>query len=503
MNPQDYVIELKTKYGDQTTKDGMLIRDMNDQELLKRTLERYPGERSKLVGLDEYFGENEPKLPPKSDVEIQMDEMQDRAGISGFFTGIGAAGKERWRGMKEALGKSIDGEQTLGSGFLQAAGEGAGFIGDAGFEAIKAAVPNSIEEKVGGVVESIAETQPVQDVAASYVEWKEKNPEIAENLEAAVNIASIIPGVGAAVKTGQKVVQGVSKAVPKVIEAAGTATGVATAGAKSLVAPNLAKEAVDISIIGPQGKKATIAGLERSGTPGGYAPDESFFGKLAGADKYVPSKRDLEIAESVKGVVRKKNTPAKNITNINDKITEIAETVVRPVLAKNPQPFNVATYSKRLKDIEMPDFIKTDEALQRTYEAVRNRFIEVAKRHPKTKEGLWDARKEIDSVIEQQFGAAGFNPDKYSALQKAILDMRRATNEFIAEDIPDDVFKKEMRNMSNMYSARHNIALENYAIQNKDGFVKWTTNNPKKWAALKLAGWGTAIAGGTTFLAGD
>jgi len=505
MKTQEYIDNFKNKFGNQSSKDGQLIRDMNDFEVLDRALKRYPGDREEIdeVDLDMYYqtydpSKKPPPPPPKTGVQKKIDEL---------IGGIKTAFETRRKAQEEALGKSIDGEQGIASGFLQAAGQGAGFIGDVGFEAIKAVTPEPVQEFVGGAVGAVAGSEPVQCAMEAYSGFKEENPLLAGNIEAVGNIASVIPGVGVAgkgaqlgAKAAKEGVETVVEQAPKVAARAGEMVSDAMAPAAAKFAPNLADEAMDTVVIGPQGKKKTIAGLERSGAPGGYAPDESFLGRLAGADKYVPTPRDYEIAESVKGVVRKSNPPSKNIANINNKIAEVSETVVRPALRANPMPFNTATYANRLKQVEMPDFIKSDKSLARTYDIVRDRFIEVAKRHPKTKEGLWDARKEIDQVIEQQFGAAGFNPDKYSALQKAILDMRRATNEFIAEGVPDNAFQTGMRDMSNMYSARHNIALDNYAIQNKDWLTKFAANNPKKWAAMKAAGLAGTLGGGAMFL---
>lgn len=497
MTTQEYIDNFKNRFGNQSSKDGQLIRDMNDFEVLDRALKRYPGDREEIdeVDLDLYYemydpSKKPPPPPPKTGLQKKLDQLT--GGIAERF-------KERQSKSMQIEGSDFG----LPSQILQQAGQGAGFIGDVGFEAVKALTPEPVQEAVGGAVEAVAGSAPVQGAMEAYGGFKEANPELAGNIEAVGNLATVIPGVAVVGKTAQLGGRAAVRGAEMAAEWAGNAARVARETVDSIpnpLAPDLGKEAMETVVIGPQGKKKTIAGLERSGAPGGFAPDDSFLGKLAGADKYVPNQRDYEIAESVRGIVRKSNPPSKNIANINNKIAEVSETVVRPALRANPMPFNVATYANKLKAVEMPDFIKTDESLARTYNIVRDRFIEVARRHPKTKEGLWDARKEIDQVIEQQFGAAGFNPDKYSALQKAILDMRRATNDFIAEGVPNNAFQTGMRDMSNMYSARHNIALDNYALQNKDLLTKFAANNPKKWAALKAAGLAGTIGGGAMFL---
>lgn len=128
-------------------------------------------------------------------------EVQSSSG--GFLEGVRSSFAERTENQQEALGKSIDGEQGLASGLLQAAGQGAAFLGDVGFEAAKAITPEPVQELVGSAVETVAQTQPVQDIAERYEAWKTLNPEAAANLEAAVNIGSILPGTAAGVKTTQ------------------------------------------------------------------------------------------------------------------------------------------------------------------------------------------------------------------------------------------------------------------------------------------------------------
>lgn len=509
MSPDEYALDIKTKFGSTTTSDGRMIRDLDDRELVKRMLTRYPGDKSKIQGVEEYLAGDMPPMPPKTPQQEKTEQTYQNV-LQKFGAGVSTRFQERSQNVAEHAGATERGEQGVASGIFQSMGETAGFIGDIGFEGIKALLPDDLKEGIKGAIQGVASTEAAQGLAERYSQWKSENPELAENVEAGFNIATVIPGAGfgakAVGKAGEVAVEAaetVAKNAPRVAQDVSTATRGAITPVAERLTPNLEKEAMDIAVIGPQGKKSTVSALERSGRPGGYAPDDSFVGKIVGADKYVPTKRDIEVAEAVRGVVRKSNTPAKNIANINDKISEVSETVVRPILKANPSPFNVATYAKKLNDVEIPDFIRSDAVLENTYNMVRNRFIEVVRKGVKNKEGLWEARKDIDDIIEQQFGAAGFNPDKYSALQKAMLDMRRATNDFIAEGIPDNAFKTEMQRLSRMYEAKHNIALDNYAIQNKDAIIKWMANNPRKATALKLTIGAGALTGGATLLFGD
>ena len=59
---EEFILDVKTKAGDQRTKDGRLIRDIDDKELMKKMLERYPGERENIVDIDDIIGQVPPSL---------------------------------------------------------------------------------------------------------------------------------------------------------------------------------------------------------------------------------------------------------------------------------------------------------------------------------------------------------------------------------------------------------------------------------------------------------
>jgi len=100
-------------------------------------------------------------------------------------------------------------DQNILSKGLQNLGAAAGFIGDVGGEAL-VSVDNTltggaVTDALGGVAQDVMAAPSVQNIMADYGKWKLGNPEAAANLEATVNIGSLIPiGAGAAVaaKTG-------------------------------------------------------------------------------------------------------------------------------------------------------------------------------------------------------------------------------------------------------------------------------------------------------------
>lgn len=157
----------------------------------------------------------------------------------GFFERVGEDFNTRVKAQEAALGRSIDNEQGLASGLLQAAGQGAAFLGDIGTEALSSidetVTGGAVGDFLGERVQEIATAPAVQNVAADYGKWKLENPEAAANLEATINIASILPIAGGAGVVGKKAVDtGVDVAVatgkkvaPAVATVANTTRGVA------------------------------------------------------------------------------------------------------------------------------------------------------------------------------------------------------------------------------------------------------------------------------------
>lgn len=133
---------------------------------------------------------------------------------------------ERVSKASTAQEQAISGKQSLASGVLQTIGQGAGFVQDVATtvaqpvaEQFSKSMPFiKAVEKAGTKIINVL---PVEEAVQKYNTWKQSNPEAAANLEASVNIASLIPiGAGSATasKTTSQVAKGTSKAVSDVVK---------------------------------------------------------------------------------------------------------------------------------------------------------------------------------------------------------------------------------------------------------------------------------------------
>jgi len=208
-------------------------------------------------------------------------------------------------------------------------------------------------------------------------------------------------------------------------------------------------------------KKEIISAFEEAGRPGGVTT----IGKLKKIE-VKPSSEDLSVAESVKGIVKSNRNPVDNLRAVNESITDISENEVTPLLKENPAKINYKSLDKKLGQVNPPTLMKADKTLENTFNLVKQRIMEVVKETATDNFSLWEARKDIDKMMQNEFGEAIFNPEKNSAVKSAYLQMRRVLNEEIATMTPNsgDNFLALMKDLANKYSARQNIAENSYKL---------------------------------------
>lgn len=131
----------------------------------------------------------------------------------------------------ETVNKVFDSNQNFVSKALQLTGQGAGFAGDIiGAGVKKIGDVTGITEAVKPTVLDILNTdigkagiEAIKSGMDSYNQWKEANPEIAGNLEAVINIGSLLPLGKAGKVVGQTAVdtaEGIAKIGANAIESA-------------------------------------------------------------------------------------------------------------------------------------------------------------------------------------------------------------------------------------------------------------------------------------------
>lgn len=137
----------------------------------------------------------------------------------GFLTGIKESFTRRVDAAAGAQEKALAGKQSDVSAALQTIGQGAGFVGDIGFEAAKAVVPKEVKNVVKTGIEKVASTSVAQNLTEKYGQFKTQHPEAAANIESFLNIAAILPGTAAVGRLGTKTAEKIAHKTGSVLEA--------------------------------------------------------------------------------------------------------------------------------------------------------------------------------------------------------------------------------------------------------------------------------------------
>jgi hypothetical protein len=209
----------------------------------------------------------------------------------------------------------------------------------------------------------------------------------------------------------------------------------------------------------------------------------------------------LEVAKSVQGIVSKNKSPVKNLEAVNNEITNISENQVKPFLESHPEKIYPKVLEKRLESIEPPTLFKADATLERTFNLTKQRMMEVIRDEAqKSLENgevfdnvkLWETRIKIDDMMQKEFGNAIFNSEKNSAVKSAYYSMRGEINNFIAERTPgaDEGFLSMMKKLSNMYSARQNIAESAHKLLNTNMIMRFIKTHPTLMKGIEISGLG-------------
>jgi hypothetical protein len=317
-----------------------------------------------------------------------------------------------------------------------------------------------------------------------YDSWKEKHPELSRTVEDAWNTATLVPvaegGIAAA------------KALPALAEEGATAMGkglaTATEKAPQLIKGATEKAAGAMSAVKGAGKQ-NLAEYVMPKLSKSEAGNLASLGEGATAEKglpgfkrtvAVPQAEHQEMATAVKGVVDPKKPLATNISKLNSSIKTDADEL-KTALSEQKGSWNKNTVKGKLNAIktDIPAGLVGDN--EKIYQRVIDGAMKEIEKAPSRKWGdLWEARKNIDKMVKDQFGDVAFESSK--ARDTAIRKVRQAINDHIDENTTGVEFKAKMKKFSNKYKVLENLedkrADEIMAETKKTGSQKWAEKHP-------------------------
>lgn len=460
MSPDEYAQEIKGKYGTTLTSDGQRIMDLDDRDVVKRMVTRYPGEKTKIQGVDEYLAGDLPPTPPQTPQQEKAQQTYMDV-LKKFGTGVVNKFNERDANVKEHIRATDAGEQNPVSEFIQKSGEAAGFAGDVGFEAVKALLPDDLKQGIKDALAGISSTEEAQGLAEKYTSWKSQNPELAEDLEAGFNVATVIPGIGAGSKIVEKGVQIGADAAKAAAEAAPIVKEAAESAAR-----NVSEE------VASRAESSAIKSAQKR-----VVPDyESLSGKGKGAliDETVSGKPRVEEGGIIKGrrvnMTQLEDEAAREVASLpgyKAGMTNLqAHNLVDAAIAKEAQGLEtslaregIAVPPQQIKSIvkKAVDAVSENSLIFQKSDPVIGQYMRVLenaiKQNDGTLKGVLKIRKAMDAAYKNAGKHFPTGGEKIAALDEIHRGARDALQEFLINTARGTDVKAALRKQWNLFRA--------------------------------------------------
>ncbi len=388
----------------------------------------------------------------------------------GFLGNVASDITNRTGQAAQAISQTAQGKINPLSGVLQTAGAAAGGIGDIVGET--AGLIPGVKQAEGAIGGAIGNIPAIQNAAKQYGQFSQAHPELAGDISAVGNIATLLPIGKVAGVAKEAIGKGIGAAIGKE----------ALAGTIADVTPNLGAKGL--------AKEITKQGIIK--TPLG--------GKIVRAVSPSSKKLAETVVDNVPNFT-KLGTFAEKVTATQDAVDNLAtqlKTAVESSGKNRIYPFK--ELSAQLNGVEKPLMIASDNTLNNAYDRVIAKALDIAKQKGGTISSLFDARKEFDGFIAQQFPNL-YASDTLTPMRSAVRGIRGAMNDFIEEHLPEGSgFKESLKTQSRLLDAIENMAPKAVKEIGSTGVDRLLKRHPiatglvKKGAGLFAAGLGLGEA---------
>lgn len=304
-----------------------------------------------------------------------------------------------------------------------------------------------------------------------------------------------LAGAGTGLTTGALV--GAGAGLEQNLDASGVAKSAAVGGATGLVTGGILGAGTG-AFVGRANAKVDPNTLLAKITPDPKQLTPTEYKKALAQGKITPksgtSPASYKLDETQKAVALKyadvvDNDPVKTVNNINETLSSLDDEV-GGFLKQNNGIFSRGELRNRLTDSldDITDITVDQKTIEKTKNQLINNFIDDIDKNDMV--SAWEARKAFDQKIDAAFRGA-------PSLQKELkVAFRNAVQDFISEKTPDTTYSGYMKDMSNLFRLRDNVALKAVKERGDSGIQAWIKANPLKAQAITagLTGAGAVLA---------
>ncbi len=355
---------------------------------------------------------------------------------------------------KESLVSAATGEQSLPSAALQTVGAGAGLIGDVGAEAIKSATPEFIKQPIASGAKKIAGYVSGTDAGKSAIEkatqaqkkWEDfskNHPELAKDVGASGNIASIMP-ISKLANAVTKPARSIGEAVSPYLQSAGDK--ITKAGERGI---NATKSKGYINLISPEvTKKVAKENVGRTEQTG-----------LLRKNVTIPDEYMEKVADTVSKVpdINPNKSYQYNYNKIKDENRAEARELLLKLQKSNVQ-VPISRVSQAAMDVRKSLAKETHMVgdAKKSAEKMMKEAGRLVKKNGYTAEGILRTRQEFDRWADGQI-IGDINSEQNTARKTAWKAVRNSLNNLVEEAIPDAKVKDSLTKQSHLFTALENL----------------------------------------------
>ena len=405
--------------------------------------------------------------------QIQQSGQSGAYPIRNVARNIGQTFAEGAEKITDTL-TNVDPNETLGQTFKRAPrralrvtgdviGTGWGITGDIINPAITEAAKHADVDRLKAVTPDMIEQGMVK--SAMYAgekvnEFTQKYPEASRDIEAAGNIASVLP-VNRAIKAGYEAVKkpvqaGKNIIAPSLLRRANKTADVLNADVKRRVSA----EALDIVKLKPSSltTKETEAALG----------NRTMVNKSFGRKEMVTMPQDIAIGKNIeelvqKRIVKKNARPSDNIKGIYNDIEELGRrTEIIPGMESKVYDKDTLLVNLQKARTDSQVIFTGEATVDKAYDNIADEFFRILKDQPDTVQGLLLARKKFDQKMKRMFGEKLFNKDPANNLRHhAIRNTGTSVNDAVEAILPDgnpykELLKKQALHYKAIDRIKHN-----------------------------------------------
>jgi hypothetical protein len=402
------------------------------------------------------------------------------------------------------------GKKSLASGLFESVGQAAGMVGDAALDVVKPAIKPEVKEGIKSGLSTIMQTPAAQGLAKAWGDFETAHPELAGNIKATGNIASLLPILrapgevlglaGRGIDTVGTVAADTAKASVAPLKTGAQAVKTGVQATKNAV-KSAPKVEDTISAIDPDlsGKKA-VAAYKQIATGGREGQEAGVISKQG----VTPANHTIESGIRLHGAgITFGKDPLENLGKIRTAFTDTESKIDKaltadPEITYNANKPGLATTLEKLRTAAPRETLAIKDS-KKAFGDVVSYARQLLSKVPDDVKGIRQMRQLFDNGARKEYPSAFSDGmiDTKSPAGQAIKQVRDTINAHLYQTAPEGSEVQRLTKLeTDLYRAQDAIAPKAAKLHGKGIVGKFFANHPGAGKVIRTAAHGAGLGAG-------